>query len=273
MKLSIPARAINFVAPFKADIDIRHYLTGVYVRPMTAEEGGGVLVCATNGHAAGIWRQHSDDPVCERPSILLVTPGLLAACKKNADRRSVVIINDRLTVVETGPASTDCTKTEVYIQPATGWVSELLNNRHPWEIGGARMMTYPDIMRVMPDAAGSGATGKINISYLDLATKAFRSAGGVSGRKWGVGIHLRQVHHNQAMLVVSEDMPEAAAIIMPMRENTTGCSPVPTWIPKAKAASDRTNRATSAPLPVHEPSDAGPPDGDGRGWSFVKNQL
>lgn len=275
MKLNLPARAFNFVAPFRATIDIRHYLMGIYVRPMTTDEGGGVMLAATNGHCAGIWRAPCDDEsqtVCERPVILRITPGLLSACRTNTEKRRVVIEHDRLVVIEVSPVHpTGEVKTdEVYIQPATGWVAGVSEHK-PWELPGGKVY-YPDMMRVVPDACDTGPTAKMNTAYLTLVSQAFRAATTKGLKKWGMGVHMRQVDRNQSILVVSEDMPEAAAIIMPMRDNQYE-SPIPAWVVKGKAAWKRNRAAVEAPLPVHEPSDAGPPEGDGRGWQIVRGQA
>lgn len=267
MKLNVPARAIAFLAPFVAKGDIRHYLCGIYVRPMTIDEGGGVLLAATNGRIAGLWRQYHNDPVCERPTLLKVTPGLVSACRANTDQRRVTLLNDRLTVVEDYKDQTR----EAFIQPATDWTPECKDA--PWEIRGAHTAKYPDMMRVVPVEKDRGPTGKLNAEYLIAVSQAFKAAAGPKGRRWGTGLHLRQVERQQANLVVCEDMPEAAAVIMPMRDSNLVGGPVPKWIDQAKAAWDRNHRAHEAPLPVHEPSDAGPPDGDGRGWSIVRGQA
>lgn len=267
MKLNIPAAAVNFTAPFVAKADIRHYLTGLFVRPMTADEGGGVLIAGCNGHALGMWRDDADT-VCERPAILRITPGLLAACRKNPDRRRVTVSGNRLTVVEIPPGATAVVATEVYVQPATDWV-EGTSNHQPWEIavGPSR---YPDILSVGPEDLSSdrGPTCKLNTHYVELAAKAFSAGSGKTGKRFGVGINLLQAFAGGAVLAVSEDLPQAVAIIMPLRAH--GEDPVPKWLGRAKAAAGRVRLDRGAPLPVHEPSDAGPPDGDGKAWDMVE---
>jgi hypothetical protein len=78
---------------------------------------------------------------------------------------------------------------------------------------------------------------------------------------------MRQETHTGPVLVLSEYMPHAVAVAMPMHN---GGLKRPAWIDRIKSARARAATAKAAPLPVHEPSDAGPPDGDGRGWAFVE---
>lgn len=271
MKLNIPAQAIAFAAHFMADNDIRYYLKGIYVRPMTPDEGGGVLAAATNGYILGMWRCDADKTVCERAAILRITPGLVSACRKNTEQRRVTIANNRITVIESGKAVTDVTATEVYIQPATGWVAGVCEYQ-PWELPGSHIAKYPDIMRPVPDATENGAVGKMRADYIETIAKAFRESMGRIRRRKGyvAGINMRQVDANTSTLVVSEDIPQAVAIIMPMR---AGVQPVPTWLARAKAINTRDFRAKASPLPVHEPSDAGPREDDGRGWDVVRSQA
>ncbi len=84
MNLSFSGRGLSFLAHFMATKDIRYYLKGVYVRPMTADEGGGVLAAATNGHILGMWRDH--DGECGRPAILRILPGMVTACRHHRRR-------------------------------------------------------------------------------------------------------------------------------------------------------------------------------------------
>ena len=265
MKLNIPARAIAFTAPFMDSSDIRWYLNGVFVRAMTTDEGGGVLFAGANGPILGLWREDGSAE-CERPVVLRVTPELVAACRKNTHLRAVTIVGDRLTVIETKTGVTPTEMREVYIQPGVDLEPEAKHS--PWELpGGAKK--YPDVLSVLKSAKQSGVVCKLRSEYVKTVSRAFSKA---AGNAFGAGVSILQSGEWEPTVVVSEDVPQAVAMIMPMRPNSDQ-SPVPTWFDKATSAAGRVRAAKAAPLPVHEPSDAGPPDGDGRGWSFVKGEA
>lgn len=69
--------------------------------------------------------------------------------------------------------------------------------------------------------------------------------------------------------VYVEPRPSGGAVIMPLRDQD---APLPAWIKPMLTRGEMERRAKEAPLPVHEPSDAGPPEGDGRGWQIVRGQ-
>jgi hypothetical protein len=105
----------------------------------------------------------------------------------------------------------------------------------------------------------------VDSNLLKAITKAFR-AGSDKGTP---PLYMRQEAHTGMVVVLSEYMPHAAAVVMPMHG---GGLKHPAWIDRIKSARARAAAAKAAPLPVHEPSDAGPPDGDSRGWALVEGQ-
>ena len=262
MKLKLPAPAIAFLAPFVAQKDIRYYLNGLNVRPLSAEEGGGVLLAATNGHIAGLW--HAADATCERMATLHITSETVEACRKNSAVRHVTIANDRLAVIE---QVGDQPPVEIYIQPSNTWANAQNTVLKPWEVAGAA--DHPAnkrLLEVLHGECDRGPTCMVDSNLLKAITKAFR-AGSDKGTP---PLYMRQETHTGSVVVLSEYMPHAAAVVMPWRDYGL---PRPTWIDRLKSARARAATAKAAHLPVHEPSDAGPPDGDGRGWALVEGRA
>lgn len=259
MKLHIPALAIAFLAPFIAQKDIRYYLNGLNVRPLSAEEGGGVLLAATNGHIAGLW--HADDATCERQATLHITPETVEACCQNSNVRHVTIINNRLAVIE---QVGNKPPVEIYIQPSNTWADAQNTDLNHWGVAGAA--DHPANKRLLEafhSECDRGPTCQIDSTHIKAITKAFRAGSDVGMPP----IYMRQQNHTGSVVVLSEYMPHAAAVVMPWRDNGLKR---PTWIDRLKSACSRAATAKSAPLPVHEPSDAGPPESDIRGWALAE---
>ena len=261
MKLKLPALAVAFLAPFIAQKDIRYYLNGLNVRPLSAEEGGGVLLAATNSHIAGLW--HAADATCERMATLHITPETVEACRKNSAVRHVTIANDRLAVIE---QVGNKPPVEIYIQPSNTWANAQNTALKPWEVAGAA--DHPANKRLLEALHGEcdrGPTCMVDSNLLKAITKAFR-AGSDKGTP---PLYMRQETHTGSVVVLSEYMPHAAAVVMPMHD---GGLKRPPWIDRLKSARARAATAKAAPLPVHEPSDAGPPDGDILGWALFEGR-
>lgn len=261
MKLKLPAPAIAFLAPFIAQKDIRYYLNGLNVRPLSAEEGGGVLLAATDGRIAGLW--HAENATCERMATLHITPETVEACRKNSAVRHITITNDRLAVIE---QVGNKPPVEIYIQPSNTWADALNTAMKPWEVAGAA--DHPAnkrLLEVLHGECDRGPTSQIDSTHIKAITKAFRA-----GSHMGMPpIYMRQETHTGPVLVLSEYVPHAAAAVMPMHD---GGLKRPTWIDRLKSARARSAAAKAAPLPVHEPSDAGPPEDDSRGWALVEGR-
>ena len=261
MKLKLPAPAIAFLAPFIAQKDIRYYLNGLNVRPLSAEEGGGVLLAATNSHIAGLW--HAADATCERMATLHITPETVEACRKNSAVRHVTIANDRLAVIE---QVGNKPPVEIYIQPSNTWANAQNTALKPWEVAGAA--DHPANKRLLEALHGEcdrSPTCMVDSNLLKAITKAFRAGSDVGMPP----LYMRQETHIGPVLVLSEYMPHAAALVMPMHD---GGLKRPTWIDRLKSARARAAAAKAAPLPVHEPSDAGPPEDDSRGRDLVEGR-
>jgi DNA polymerase III beta subunit, central domain len=241
MKLNLKARLVAAIAQFKAHNDIRFYLNGVYVEP----NNKGVLIVATNGHAMGVWLDESGE--IERPAILRIGAKLQAACH-GADTKRLVITDDRLVVVNKLGSS----EPELYVQPQP----------NDWEMAGK----FPDWARVIRIVEGEPRLhSAINPEYIAMMDRAISIGIGDKYKS----ITIRQATANDIIMFTSAASPNFVGGIMPLREND---APIPAWIKPMLVKGEMERRAKAAPLPVHEPSDAGPPDGDGRGWQIVKGQ-
>lgn len=246
MNLNFSGRGLAFLHHYEPTLDIRYYLAGVYVRPLSADEGGGVLGVATNGHIMGAWRD--PEGVADRAAILRISPGLAAACRRAAKKAPRLVIRDGRLTIMTGDD-------EVYVQPNAAVVPVkdriALQYPEPWEIAAK----FPDVFRVVDRAinAESGPTGHINAELLSLLCKSLPKPG---GKRYANGLRFRQDGASDVVVVTCPDVPEMMAAVMPIRCENNG---LPAWLPRAVAAAGRQRAASDAPLPVFEPSDAVPP--------------
>lgn len=241
MKLNLQARLVAAVAQFKASNDIRFYLNGVYVEPRPQ---GGAVIVATNGHAIGVWLDESGE--IERPAILRIGAKLQAACQ-GADTKRLTIVDDRLAVLSNDG-------TELHIQ------HQQIKMSGSWEIAGK----FPDYKAVIkiPDSHPA-LRSALNPEYIARIDRALSI--GIGNKSKSVTTHQNSQH--EVIVFTSCAAPNFVGAIMPMRESLT---PYPAWLKNMQARADMERRNKEAPLPVHEPSDAGPPDGDGRGWRIVE---
>lgn len=258
MNLKFSGKGLAFISHYMAKHDIRYYLNGVCLRPLPAEAGGGVLGIGTNGHVMGMW--HDADGRVDRQVILRITPELVRACAKRpkglTGDPTLSLVDGRLAITVDGA--------EVYIQPNEYRAPDPKGKPHTleaWEIGGK----YPDAGQVIPSIADavSGPVDAVNREYLALIAKSLPHS------KW-MGVQMLQAHKGGAILVLPLEHSEAAVVLMPMRGEEIAA---PTWLNRFRAHSHRLTAAQTAPLPVHEPSDAGPKDEDLRSWSLAKGGL
>ena len=242
MKIQFSGKGIAFLNHYKAKQDIRYYLNGVYIRPLPAEAGGGVLGVATNGHVLAMW--HDQDGHADRAAILKISRELATACGKRyrLDGDPMLVLRDNRLMCVVG-------ENEVYVQPneAQGKPLKATEGIKPWEIMG----NFPDVGRVIPDLwAEKGPTNAINPDYMGLVSKSMKS----TSDRLVKAITLRQAHENGAVLVFCNEIPQATVIVMPIQ----GDVPIPDWLRRFTAHDKRAKEATAAPLPVYEPSDADP---------------
>lgn len=241
MNINLKARLVAAIAQFKASHDIRYYLNGVYVEPRPT---GGAVIVATNGHAMGAWLDESAE--IDRPAILKTSAKLLTACH-GAETNRLTLIDDRLAVV-------DKVGTELHIQPEPG----------QWEVYGK----FPNWAAVIGKAADAqhGLQSALNPEYIESMSRALRIGAGSKN----MSMFTRQRAPHEAIVFTSIYAPNFVGVIMPMREND---APLPTWLAPIISRALMEQRVKEAPLPVHEPSDAGPREDDGRGWDVVRRQA
>lgn len=226
MNLKINSCFVAAVAQFMAKSDIRYYLNGIYVEPVST---GGAVIVATNGHVMGMWLD--PDGRIDRPVILRTTTKLLGACTiKGA--KYLQLVEDRLTV-------TDQKNLELFVQP----------NREKWEIEGS----FPDWKRQIPktEIVPTLFDG-LNPAYVTLVTNALKLGTGVKER-WAGGITFNQPKPSGPIIVTSNKLnaENFFAVIMPLRDSV---SHQPKW-------AQSLNSASETPLPEQQPSDAAPQEG------------
>lgn len=239
MNLKFSGRAVAFLSHYMAQGDIRYYLNGIYLAPMPG--GPGVIGAATNGHVLGMWRD--PDGHIDRAAILSISKGLASAFKKHDTQ--LENRDGRLTCVQYKPQNAGIGE-EIYVQPNT---RKKRDRVEAWEVEGK----YPEIARVAPKIheAELGMTALVNAKYLGLVAKSLPDTS-----KYGNGVMLRQVHKDGAILVLCERVPEAVAVIMPMRGWDTPTSP---WLENWRSRTEAAENAKKLPTPGSQPSDAVPP--------------
>jgi hypothetical protein len=205
--LKLTANLIGTVAPFIATHDIRYYLRGINVRP---HKSGGAVICATNGHALGA--VYDPAAVCEFEVTLFIDPRTISACcAKSPGKRTLVIANNRLTVIDSKGG-------EICIQAGNPIIE----------------CKYPDYASVIPtaDKLVPGLVGSFNRDYLrqaDMAAQACGKAAGTSSRAVGVQFFSVGGDPNSCAVVRAEVMPDFVGVLMPIRADTL-LTPVPAWV-------------------------------------------
>lgn len=242
MKLKFSGHGLAFLANFCAKKGLRHYLKGVCFTPLPKEAGGGVLGAATNGHVLGLW--HDAAGAADRKVIAVVTRPLITACKK--PDTTVQNIGGRLTCIQ--HKKKDGLNFELHVQPNPKAIEQLFGSLERWEIDGA----FPALDRVIPSQRHfiGGVSGSISAKYMGLVQKAVSDAGADPA----CAITMRQHDDDGAILLTFDDIYEATAVVMPCRLTNPTDRP---WLQKWCAWRD--GQKQTAPLPVHEPSDATPP--------------
>ena len=237
MTIKFSGKGLAFLNHYKAKKDIRYYLEGVYIRPLPAEAGGGVLGIATNGRVLAMW--HDEAGHADRAAILKIRRELAAACGRRyrLDGDPMLVLRDNRLACVVG-------ENEVYVQPHEGRTNA--TGVEPWEIASR----FPDVGRVIPDlAAASGPINLIDLEYLGLVAKSMQMRDGTLR-----AITMRQAREDGAVLVLCEELPQASVVLMPIHGNVR----VPDWLRRFTSHDKRARESAAAPLPVYEPSDADP---------------
>ena len=206
--LSLTAKLLPIIAPFIAKADIRYYLNAINVRP---HKDGGAIICATNGHALGAI--YDKDAICEHEVILRFDSRIQQACAAGLkDDRRVVMIGDRLAVVDSGDR-------DMYIQPGQPVIEA----------------TYPRYERVIPksEALQIGLPGTFGAGIVELAHKAAAAAGKifkkVSRGSVGMTFYSKKDDPISSAVVRLSCVPEFVGVLMPMRDDS-GLPPAPAWV-------------------------------------------
>ena len=213
--LQLSAHCCAIVAPFIAKSGgLRFYLRGINVSP---SPGGGAIVCATNGHAMGVY--HDRNAVCEVAATFMFDRGALAACAGGGAERQVVMRNGRLTVI-------DKHGNEIYIQPG----SPVVDGSIP----------FPSYEKVIPRAETlqRGMVAAVNGTLIGLVTQAAI----VADRTLRSGILTRGIEFfnvdgsaNACTLARVAVLPDFLAVLMPLRVDPMK-SVLPEWLIAARSA-------------------------------------
>jgi DNA polymerase III sliding clamp (beta) subunit (PCNA family) len=214
--LRLTAKLLPIIAPFMAKNDIRYYLNAINVRP---HSDGGAVICATNGHALGAI--HDRDAVCEHEVILRFDARMQQACASGlANERAVVMIGDRLAVVENGSA-------EVYIQAGRPDVEA----------------QYPRYERVIPkeETLQPGLVGLYGGPLIALCEKAASAAAKTRAIKLRgySGLQFFTVNGDSQSSAVVRMLaaPEFVGVLMPMRGDDP-ISATPAWVARLPVVDD-----------------------------------
>ncbi|WP_312834455.1 hypothetical protein [Comamonas sp.] len=213
MNIKFSGTGMVFLSHYMATQDIRYYLNGIFLQPLTARQGSGVIGVATNGHILGLW--HDQQGELDREVILHVTKPLLSALGKSDKGlpRSLRVIDGRLACLTAEDG-------EVYIQPNPH--TPITGGRMPWEIEGK----FPEFFRVVKRADkfadAPGPVDPVDARYLELLNRSV-----VGASRAPNGIELRQPAPNSEIYARFCAKDEAFAVVMPMR---WGTSDVPKWL-------------------------------------------
>lgn len=222
-----PARAFAFVAPFRAEHDIRYYLNGFAVEP---HPEGGVIVAATNGHQLAV--AYCKNGRADRRRIFTCTKALVAAAKK--PRAALIgLKNNRLTVIN-APAGTEL---EEWVD--VDGLESFIQSGDPNITG-----TFPDVARVIPRDAGSleeGLRGVLNARYVQAIGNAALFAG---GRKFAGCQHWTK-RESGIVLTRFPTEPGFLVLTMPMRDDGISGAPLPSFMASVHAEHDERQRKES----------------------------
>lgn len=214
-KLELSAWCCAIVAPFIAKVgEVRYYLRGINVSPAP---GGGAIICATNGHAMGIY--HDKTAVCEVAATFKFDRGTLAACATGGGERRVVLRHGRLTVL-------DQYGEEICIQPG----SPLVDGTIP----------YPSYEKVIPlaEKLQRGMVAAVNGTLIGLVTQSTAVAERALRRSVymrGLEFYNVEGNRNACTVVRVADLPDFVAVLMPMHVDTV-VPVLPEWLNAARSA-------------------------------------
>lgn len=205
--LKLSASLVATVAPFIARNDIRYYLNGINVKP---HKNGGAVICATNGHSLGAI--YDPNASCDAEVILHLDARTVAACgAKSKEPRSLVIINNRLAVVEESGI-------EVCIQAGNPIIEG----------------NFPDYSRVIPaaDKLLPGLVGNFDrelLRQIDVATQACVKAAGKVKGPFGVEYFSVGGSREGSAVARVRALPNFVGVLMPIRSDAM-LTVMPPWV-------------------------------------------
>lgn len=211
--LVLTAKLLPIVAHFMAQCDIRYYLNGINVRPLA---GGGVTICATNGHILGVYRDLAG--MCSQEVTLSFGGKVMAVCAEQIDDERVVVLRrGRLTVL-------DQRGNEVCIQAGNPVIDS--------------QTAFPRFETVVPaaDDLRPGLVSCISSRLLKKLARAANSARKVltsnSSRVGLDGLHFFNVNGDVKKCTVAhiDVAPDFLAIVMPLRPVRDITQPLPSWL-------------------------------------------
>lgn len=211
--LVLTAKFLPIVAHFVAQCDIRYYLNGINVRPLA---GGGVTICATNGHILGVYRDLAG--VCSQEVTLSFGSKVMAACAEQIDDERVVVLrHGRLTVL-------DQCGNEVCIQAGNPVIDS--------------QTAFPRFETVVPAAEDlrpglvSCVSGTLLKKLARAAASARKALTSNSIRVGLDGLHFFNVNGdvNKCTVAHIDVAPDFLAIVMPLRPMRDIKQPLPAWL-------------------------------------------
>lgn len=198
IKINVDPKHIPRLMPFKAVVDIRYYLQGIYVEKAPQ---GGVYLVATDGHSMAVIYDSTGKIEGADSAIVHVTTALGAACK-TVERRGNRDVPYRFLVERQRArvAAEGSEFVELHVQAGRAFIE----GKFPiWR------KVVPDL-KALKQGALSGGVG-INPTYLGRFAK-------LSASKRFPGIALWQEKPNGPVVVQLQDVPEMIGLVMPIRE-------------------------------------------------------
>jgi len=208
-QLSIPAKDLMAVLPFRARQDIRYYLDGISIEPV---ETGGCMIVATDGHLLGAI--HSPNARASSKCIIRITKEMDKAIRELPGRnevRTVSLISGRLTLLD---------NEEVCVQPGQPFID---------------YDKYPDWRKILPpvEQIRAGAMGLLSAKYL---AKLFR----VTDSQYPDIKFFHDCRNPEKSATIAQvgTVPGLVILIMPMYKDRPWAWP--DWMPREPPAAEST---------------------------------
>lgn len=208
--LEVPVRDLLAIAPFRAEMDVRYYLNGVFVEPI---EGGGCLLVATDGHMLAAMR--SKESRADKPRILNIDNRFERALREHGglgEEKTIKVADEKSRAVVSSKIR------EYYIQPDKPFIDG----------------KFPDWRKVLfpLDILKRGNPSTIASKYLATLQRALPKE--LRDRCSGVSFWYNDRETDGSAVVCRYDsFPELIVMIMPVREGPM--AKWPDWYPTKSA--------------------------------------